>query len=498
MKIVYKSTLAVLLLFLAVEFSLRVSNWFYQLQKPSQFSAPIRVADDKEIRVLCVGESMTFRGGEKSYPKILESKLNQLDSSKKWSVFNAGLPAASSRVIADEFPKMLELVKPDVVLLMMGLNDRILLNPIQFQNSSIQSMWSLFKRTQIGKALEFKILERKNSTPETQADNSQIWEQALLSERKTHSIAEVGIAEDLLSDLATRKLDAKSIQKTLDQHKNDLLWLIEFADKIQSSAMFTYEPLLETSIHFLSKNQVCSRSIDCRFNIANLESSRSNHTKAAELFDKVKADAASTHPVVAKMSTVQLFYSLAGQDAKSISDQLLIEVANLCVDFCNSRTQNFVIRKAKATQRLSLIEKQIQQMKERNKTFYFETAYNDGNLSKNDSWPSADQAFSNPITLQNIRKVVDTALKSKLNIFLVQYPTMSPELLEDLGYPKDQVPVIANLRNYEEALKQHSYGEIFSDNFAGSFGHNTDLGNEILVQAILAKFQDKGLIKPSR
>ena len=65
------------------------------------------------------------------------------------------------------------------------------------------------------------------------------------------------------------------------------------------------------------------------------------------------------------------------------------------------------------------------------------------------------------------------------------YPTMQIENFKKFFEGTDSINKIyfvSNENNFKEALSKHSYYQIFRDSFAGTFGHCTDYGNELIAK----------------
>ena len=82
------------------------------------------------LRVLCVGESTTALGGRYSYPSQLQEVLNQRGGGQKFVVINRGFPMANTSEILMELEQNLDRYKPQLVVAMMGANDRGVLLPL--------------------------------------------------------------------------------------------------------------------------------------------------------------------------------------------------------------------------------------------------------------------------------------------------------------------------------------------------------------------------------
>lgn len=75
-------------------------------------------------RVLCLGESTTAFGKDTSYPRLLEEILNERAGERAFAVVNEGVPRTTTKKILARLPALLEQHRPDVVVTMMGINDR--------------------------------------------------------------------------------------------------------------------------------------------------------------------------------------------------------------------------------------------------------------------------------------------------------------------------------------------------------------------------------------
>jgi tetratricopeptide (TPR) repeat protein len=75
-------------------------------------------------RIMCLGESTTLGSPGNSYPLQLEKILNQRDIGIKFSVINKGMSGANTTFILSKLEEDLNKYRPDMVIAMMGINDR--------------------------------------------------------------------------------------------------------------------------------------------------------------------------------------------------------------------------------------------------------------------------------------------------------------------------------------------------------------------------------------
>ena len=88
------------------------------------------------------------------------------------------------------------------------------------------------------------------------------------------------------------------------------------------------------------------------------------------------------------------------------------------------------------------------------------------------------------ITINNYRKLKEILDKRAIQLVCVQYPVRSVEPLKNIFKGEKGVIFVDNERVFKEALKRGSYIEYFKDSFGGDFGHCTPKGNRLLAENI--------------
>jgi len=116
--LILSSTLITLV---ALEILLRAGGILYlsaiELQNKKNFQK------ENNLRILCLGESTTANGGKFSYPNQLNNILNKQLKGKSVQVINKGIPAKNTDYIVSQAPSWIEEYKPDMAIIMMGIND---------------------------------------------------------------------------------------------------------------------------------------------------------------------------------------------------------------------------------------------------------------------------------------------------------------------------------------------------------------------------------------
>lgn len=82
------------------------------------------------------------------------------------------------------------------------------------------------------------------------------------------------------------------------------------------------------------------------------------------------------------------------------------------------------------------------------------------------------------------QRVVNSIRARGIPVIAMQYPLLSVKSLQKLLDYRDDVTYLENRENFEAALLQASYREIFQDNFAGAFGHLSPRGNMLVAENV--------------
>lgn len=113
--------LGVILGLVCCEFILQISSFLMQ----GTISAD-SFKDKSSIKIICMGDSFTFGAGampEFSYPAQLQRILDNTISEKSFEVINLGYPDKNSALLAQELPQVIKDYNPDMVFVMIGVND---------------------------------------------------------------------------------------------------------------------------------------------------------------------------------------------------------------------------------------------------------------------------------------------------------------------------------------------------------------------------------------
>lgn len=136
-----------------------VQSWNRQSNKPAAQST---------FKILCLGESTTGLGGDLSYPSMLEKALDAKSASDKFTVINAGMPGKDSSDILNQAEALITEHKPDVGIVMVGVNDYWNLpdREMKWWESTLESM-SAYSR--IAKIIRLSVINYEVTPPTPEA-----------------------------------------------------------------------------------------------------------------------------------------------------------------------------------------------------------------------------------------------------------------------------------------------------------------------------------------
>jgi lysophospholipase L1-like esterase len=124
--IVKRLALVLVGLFLGVlmlEGGLQVAAFFVKRSTRSELPAAWVTGN---LRVLCLGDSNTYGlrlPRNEAYPQQLEALWNERVKTPKLEVLNLGFPGTNSSRLVRDLPRLLETFDPDIVIVMVGVND---------------------------------------------------------------------------------------------------------------------------------------------------------------------------------------------------------------------------------------------------------------------------------------------------------------------------------------------------------------------------------------
>lgn len=502
----------VLAALLLVEAGLRVAAYFFSEAYQADDVVPVQEGD--HYTILCLGESTTagaFSHGE-PYPARLEKLLNARDPGIKFKVINKGLVGATSSVMLSKLDGFLGTYNPQMVVVMLGINDDL----VMYENDNAAYR------------------------DETPVDSEPFYDKLRVVKLARYLWAglaggENGSIEQMKYDEQPGNYSLGQMYKdmTSDEHMQDVpdgyhlgRCYVEQGKYGQATEVFNEilarEPGDDNAYLQLGRIQLYHFFDD---QAASLQQASKMFSKAIEL----NPDNYSAHVYLA------LCLQLQGKLEESIGEYqraIRIDPQEGKAFFFLSTVYSGQGRNAESKKILiTAIESGTQ-----NKYPYLELAkhyWKDGEYDKVEALFSKaldagirdDKLFGGmavyyekqgkhelankyfqeahrmrlarykPHTRYHYNLLKSRILGRRIRFVAVQYPMRSVTPLKKLLRPHAGVLFVDNENTFKEAVRAEGYDRLFTDNFAGDFGHCTAKGNQLLAENIANVIQRAVCIK---
>jgi len=390
---------------------------------------------------MCLGESTT----QGQYPPFLEEILNQRNTGIKFKVIDAGVAGASSAVLLTRMEDNLNNYHPDMVVVMMGIND--LSGYAPYKTVSASKITQLVKTSRLYKLLRLLGLHMRAKAneigicmpgggslarPEPGLSNAELirYPEKEDSPRAEEAVRE-GIASNPNNDMAYVELG--------------LFYDYEGSDRLSEA-----EELFKKAIEINPGNYEAYIALGWLYHY-----SAGNLNKAEEVFSKAMEIEQRDDRAYSGLGWTYImqnkFYQAEEVYKKAI---LSVPIPN------NERMYGALATLYAETGRPRLGEEYRREAGELRLGYY------------------------NPLTVNSYQKLKLALDARKIKLVCAQYPMHSVELLKRMFSDQKEVIFVDNERIFKDALKNASYKEYFTDRFAGDFGHCTPKGNRLLAQNI--------------
>ncbi len=528
--------LGVILAFLVVETCFRLAGFLLTARQ----EAKNRAALTKEgvYRILCLGESTT----QKQWPPFLEEELNNRSGALTFKVIDKGRGGASSGIILSQLEQQLDLFHPNMVVVMMGINDGewVWEVPVQYENNLSVRMELFLKSTRGNKLLRYISDGLKNiATPQKRIDSfipetstqtpvNAAWTYLNAGNRYRED-GELEKAKELYK--AAMKADPKNVwsyvglaeihrQNGFDKMAEQLFDMALKVDPHQPRIYLGYGSLCRENGEMHKARKLYEAGIKANptdswlyLALGQLHRDMEDFPAAIKYYEAgLKADP--------KHSWIYWEY---GNTCKKIGDyekaNRLYELGTR-IDPKNSWLyfalgQSFLEKNA-PDEAAKMFESAIN-ADPTNHWVYLELAriYEDrgerekrhellsrgyatfkGNPTMSGAMSLSYLKDGNEMLMEEYRKssylplktgrnyinLRDIVLKRGIKLVCMQYPMRDVRGLKALLGNDSRIVFVENRKNFEAALRTNKLTEIFSDMFGGDFGHCTELGNRLIAE----------------
>lgn len=401
-------------------FVLKYANKISNSQK---IEKKLKAKDDAYIRILCIGESTTYGQYTKMLPYFLDKNKN-----KDYIIIDCGIPGTNMKNIAERINNQINYYQPDIIITMMGINDA------QFNDKQIYKQYPI-------KIFNLFLLIKRNienivATKLYAQENKKIYYQKIVDD-----YFNTGKGLEILIDIVDKNpKDEEAIKSLIYTYRMDL----NYSLTEKYSNIFLKHHKTDSSILFmLTDCYIKQEKFDDAYKLilATIENT--------ELSDKQK------NKYLSDLVESFIYYSTLEQTKKyyEFLTNNKIETSFLD-DLYNYLKANNI---------------DIKYYTYKNKYKYFTREPN--------------------LNTEEIKKYYQFIAKQIIDNDIIYicmgYPTMPIKQFELFFEETDlmnKIYFVSNEDNFKEVLNKYSYYQIFRDNFAGTFGHCTDYGNELIAK----------------
>ena len=511
-----------LLLLVLLEIGMRIAGAvvFYLQESHNHLSSK-----DNNYRILCLGESTTALGGEDSYPSQLERMLNEQAKRNKFTVINKGVISTNTDVILDHLEGNLDLYKPQMVIVMMGVNDSYLFQPSKMPLWlwRINLYFKDFKVYKLTKLLYKHITHRikEISTPtgldeDNQGTDSytqkedfikgllsveiQVYQQHVATARGYESQGRPGEAQSEYQfanqaavsasaasiDLARRYLQQNLLREAQEYLTTGII--------LNPKSTYAYQMGGDLYLAQAKGDQAITAyrkafSLDSSNYQALLGLARACHQQHDEQAFLIYAGYLKVNP-----SDYWGYIELAGWLKEKKVYEQAIEYLNYAIQVDAGLDRAYLDLgeileeegqyKKEEELYLKLLNDNLKKFRFLQALVQFYHKHGKEDLSKSYfkkvlQMEKTQYGFK---TRSNYDVLVNKILQRNIKVIVMQYPIRSIDVLKNYIGNRDGVTFVENKQNFKRALESGRFNDYFSDRFAYDFGHCTRLGNQLIVK----------------
>ena len=428
------SSLIITILFL--EFGLR-SAGFIELAIKNYKN---NMGTQNAYRILCLGESTTFMGGDDAYPNQLERILNQSSLNKHFKVINKSVPGIDTNFILQNVEHWLDEYKPQIVVVMMGINDSLNLSPYKPEiKTAPNDLKTFLADLRVVKLVRWIATAFKNKLA-VHTTTSTAFPATTSSPAPIQEDTAQGHEKKGVSEIMNVVKNAPPVYKRMFIEAE-----IEFAAQNYAFAQALYSQLLKDPSNTALNTWIIKKLGTCLI-------AQKKYTKFAQMMPYIPYD--------------------------SWGDEWL---EPLCQNPVDQKTVTSLLKR--------LISKNPKKLAFYN---YLSACYlKAGDQERADFYSQQaseiNQKDINLGTKTNYLTLTQILLRHNVKIVYMPYALRDLQALKAMLEPQvnlNNIILVDHKPVFEKALANGRYSDYFLDRFAGDFGHCTKEGNRLLAQNV--------------
>ena len=425
--------IGIILSLVLLECGLRLAGW--TISSYQQYKNNKALRNKSQYTIMCLGESTTAWQYPIQLQKILDKKYPNT-----FSIIDCGLGGTILESILDLLNDNINKYNPDIAICMMGINNshdfigETENNEIQNNNNYIIKI----KKTNL-KIIRLLFLLLKHLSFENELFANSQKEQNLL---------------DLAINL--------SRQDKLDEAHLLFKKVLETSEEDSEDYRIAYTKLL---INYLGRYDD-----DCGVQMA-INAIKRNYGDKPDCYHQL-IDYLSRKGRISELKTV---LSLLLNEKDFLPS---IDTYNLAEPYLKDSEKTILLNKI-ISRKENVRVMAIQQLKQKN--YKKAQEYFDKAEELRVNFPDIE-------TYNLYKLIVKKLIDNNIKVICMQYPIRSilplQEQLKNEPY-YDKITFISNEKLFKDALMKKNYDDLFCDQFAGDFGHCTDLGNTLIAKNIV-------------
>lgn len=423
----------ILLLFIGIVFALfcleillQTSSFVLQftnkISNSQKIKQTVKAKDNNSVRILCIGESTTYAQYPKQLVKILSDKTN-----KNFVVIDCGIPGTNIENTAERINNQLLEYNPDIVVTMIGINDASFNKKKIYKKYPIKifNLFVLIKRN-----IE-NLVATKLYANTKQNDYKKIVDNYFNTGK--------GL-ETLINIVKSNPKDKEAFKWLIFTYKMDEQYLE--VEKYANAFLSLY-PTEDDILSLLTDNNIKQGKF------------KEAYTIISDVINSNEINLDNKNTFFNSLVESFIYYSTLTQTKEYY--ELLT----------TNEVETFILDDLYTYLKANNIDVKYYNYKNRYKNITRQPDFNMNEIKK------AYQYIAKQIINNN-------------SIYICMgYPTISIENFKTFFEGTDllnKIYFVSNENNFNKQLELLPYYKIFRDNFAGTFGHCTDYGNELIAK----------------
>ncbi len=444
----------------------------------AQYISQAKSVQNTDITILAVGESTTALGGKDSYASQLELLLQSafVDRNISIQVLNEGIIGTTTDVIVEKLPDLLRKYQPQIVISMMGINDTYDIGLIDKKFIVVNQTGTWIEHLRLYKIYRLLFLSA--------SDFIELFNQLHVTDDISWLNASTRSEIQKQNFVKAERL----VRRALSLDKNNKIALLN----------------LMTILSFLSREKELSDTIDIY-----LARDPENYRSYIEL--------GNFYRTIDRYNLSELMYQkalnlkpdddwVAGEYGYLLYLEKRIDEAEYYLRKAVERRPEevtWIVRLANLTRdkhQYNEAQKMYSQalvLEPENKQIILELHNLEMQATDSGILEVSEREIIFEKTTENYIRIKDLLMNNGVIHIAMQYPLRPvDELASIIGADKvtneyhchediTKSLLIDNEQIFKDALKAYTYDELFTDKFAGNFGHATSLGNYLIAENLL-------------